>query len=65
MGGGSLLYCIYQDGPVRQVHSTEFRSVPIATCGVDEIPGADAQGEVAEGDEVKNVTYGVIVCGVP
>ncbi len=47
------------------MHSTEFRSVPIATCGVDEIPGADAQGEVAEGDEVKNVTYGVIVCGVP
>ncbi len=44
---------VNQDGPVRQVHRTELRSVLMATCRVDEIPGADALGEVAEGDEVE------------
>lgn len=39
-----------RDGPVWQVHRTELRSVLMATCGIDGIPGADAQGEVAEGN---------------
>ncbi len=56
---------VNQDGPVRQVHRTELRSVPMATCGVDEIPGADAQGEVAEGDEVEFYPLGSLCVESP
>ncbi|KAK9953856.1 hypothetical protein ABG768_015976 [Culter alburnus] len=37
----------------------------MATCGVDEIPGADVQGEVVEGEEVEMYPLGSLCAESP